>query len=175
VKQLALFVAVAVLAHVATVALLPTVINGVVVHRLAQRSGGYNRAVAWPRATADARLIVRPSPDMLYTSCAFDVSEHPLRITAPIQDSYVSISGFAANTDNFFALNDSKVAPGPDGRRQFDVVLAKPGASDLPAGARVITAPSDRGLILFRSLIPRDADLPRLQKEFQSQQRCEPL
>lgn len=173
-KKLALFLAIAALANLATVAALPRLINGVIVHRLVERSGGYNRAVAWPRADATSRTIVRPSPDMLYTSCAFDVSEHPLRVTAPVQDSYVSISGFASNTDNFFAMNDGQIEPGPGGAKQLDVIVARGGATGLPAGVRVVTAPSDTGLILFRSLITRDADLPKL-KEFQAQQRCEPL
>jgi uncharacterized membrane protein len=174
VRKLVAFIVIAALANVATVAALPWLINAFVVHRLVERSGGYNRAIAWPRADAGARTIVRPSPDLLYTSCAFDVSEQPLRITAPVPDSYVSISGFAANTDNFFALNDADVPAGAEGRRQLDVILARPGATNLPAGARVVTAPTDKGLILFRSLITRDADLPRLQ-ELQAQQRCEPL
>lgn len=173
-RKLLAFLAIAASANVATVAALPWLINAVVVHRLAEMSGGYNRAVAWPRADASTRTIVRPSPDLLYTSCAFDVSGRPLRITAPAQDSYVSVSGFAANTDNFFALNDADLAPGADGRKRFDLVLARPGATGLPEGARVVTAPSGRGLILFRSLVTREAELPRLAG-FQAQQRCEPL
>lgn len=174
-RKLLVFAAIAVLANVATVAALPWLINAVVVHRLVERSGGYNVAVAWPRADAGARTIVRPSPDLLYTSCAFDVSARPLRITAPVPESYMSISGFAANTDNFFALNDADVAPGPDGRKRFDVVLARAGATGLPDGVRVVTAPTDRGLILFRSLITREADLARLQRDFQERQECRPL
>lgn len=173
-RKLAAFLVVAALTNLATVAALPWLINAVVVHRLVEQSGGYNVAVAWPRADASARTIVRPSPDLLYTSCAFDVTERPLRITAPVPDSYVSISGFAANTDNFFALNDADVAPGLDGRRQLDVVLARAGATGMPADVHVITAPTTRGLILFRSLITRDADLPALQ-ELQARQLCRPL
>ena len=174
VRKLLAFLAIAAATNVATVAALPWLINAVVVHRLVERSGGYNVAVAWPRADAAARTIVRPSPDLLYTSCAFDVSARPLRITAPVPDGYLSISGFAANTDNFFALNDADVAPAPGGRRQLEVVLARAGTGGLPHGVRVIAPPSDRGLILFRTLITRDADLPRLL-ELQAQQRCEPL
>ena len=173
-KKLLAFVAIAALTNLATVAALPWLINAVVVHRLVEKSGGYNRAVAWPRADASARTIVRPSPDLLYTSCAFDVAERPLRITAPVADGYVSISGFAANTDNFFALNDGDVAADPDGRRHLDVIVARAGATGLPAGVPVVTAPSARGLILFRALIASDAELAGLL-QLQAQQRCEPL
>ena len=171
-RKLALFLAIAAAANLATVAALPRLINAVVLHRMAQLAGGPNRAMPAPRADASARAVVRPSPDLLYTVCVFDVSERPLRITAPVQDSYVSVSGFAADTDNFFAINDAALEPGPDGVKRFDLVVAKAGATGLPAGARVITAPSDRGLILFRTLITRDADLPRLQRDFQARQEC---
>lgn len=173
-KRLVLFVVLAALANIATVAALPWLINAYAMHQMAALAGGYNRALPAPRPDARSRTIVRLSPDLLYTSCVFDISEHPLRITAPVPDSYVSISGFAANTDNFFALNDREVQVGVDGKKRLDVVLTRGEAANLPAGARVITAPSDKGVILFRTLITRDADLPRL-REFQLQQRCDPL
>jgi uncharacterized membrane protein len=170
----AVFVAVAALSHVALVAALPTLINAWAMHKLAGLAGGVNRALAAPRPDADSRTIVRLSPDLLYTMCVFDISERPLRITAPVPDSYVSISGFAANTDNFFAVNDASVQPGPDGRKVFDVVLARSEAVAAPPGARVIVAPSDKGVILFRSLITSDAALPGL-RDFQARQDCRPL
>lgn len=173
-KKLVAFLAIAAAANFATVAALPWLINAVVMHRLVEASGGYNRAIAWARADATTRTIVRPSPDLLYTSCAFDVSQRPLRVTAPVAGGYVSVSGFAANTDNFFALNDGDVAPGADGLKRLDLIVARPGATGLPAGVPVVTAPSTRGLILFRALIASDAELPSLVR-LQAGQRCEPL
>ena len=184
-RKLALFIVIAAVTNVAIVAALPQLINRYVTHRIVARAleqnpnatvrerGGYNVALPAPRADAAARWVVRPSPDMLYTVCVFDISERPLRITAPVQDSYVSVAGFAADTNNFFAINDSQLPAGPDGSKHFDVVLAKAAAPDLPA-APLIIPPSTRGLILFRSLIPSDADLQRL-RQFQSEQRCDPL
>jgi uncharacterized membrane protein len=175
VRAAVLFAGVAVLANVATVAALPWLINAYVMHKLAALAGGANRALHAPRADASARTVVRPSPDLLYTACVFDVSEQPLRITAPVPDSYASVAGFAADTSNFFAVNDAALAPDAGGRKRFDVIVARAGATGLPPGARVVTAPSERGLILFRTLIADDADLPRLQREFQARQECRPL
>ena len=174
-KMVVLFVVLTALSNLGTVAALPWIVNAVVMHKIAALAGGYNRALPAPRADASARTVVRPSPDLLYTACVFDVSERPLHITAPVQDSYVSIAGFAADTSNFFAINDAAVQPGPDGRKSFDVVLTKRDALNIPAGVRIITAPSDKGLILFRSLITNEVDLPRLQKNFQEKQLCTPL
>ncbi len=181
-----------------TVLLLPTAINRLVMHRIAARGlegaaepddrpaarirkaeilarRGINVALPAPRADASARTVVRPSPDLLYTACVFDLSKGPLHITAPVQASYMSVSGFAADTSNFFALNDAAMAADSQGQKRLDVVLTRDAGTSIPAGARRILAPSDRGLILFRSLIPEDAALPQLQAEFQTQQRCDPL
>lgn len=173
--KLALFLALALAANLATVAALPRLINAYVMYRIEQLAGGANRALPAPRADASARTVVRPSPDLLYTACVFDLADGPLRITAPVQDRYVSVSGFAADTSNFFAINDGDIEPDAAGRKRFDIVVARAGATGLPAGARVVTAPSERGLILFRSLITRDADVPALQRDFQARQECRSL
>lgn len=171
----ALFLAVAALSNVATVAAFPWLVNAYVMHRIADHAGGVNRPLVAPRADATARTVVRPSPDLLYTACVFDVTERPLRITAPVQDSYVSVSMFAADTSNFFTINDVAIVANGQGRKQFDLVLARDPAQAIPDGARLVVAPSGRGLILFRSLIPDEAALERLVREFQSRQDCAPL
>jgi uncharacterized membrane protein len=173
VKNLLLFLAIAAAANLGTVLVLPWLVNAWVMHKIAAK-GGENVALPAPRADASARTVVRPSPDMLYTACVFDISQRPLHIRAPVQDSYVSVAAFAADTSNFFAVNDSALAPGPDGKKHFDLVIARDVSATVPAGARLILAPSDRGLILFRSLIPHEADLPHLL-EVQSRQECRSL
>ncbi len=194
---LLLFVLLIPVFNLLTVVALPTVLNHLVVQRIAARGlegasepdprpaaqtrkaevierRGINVALPAPRADASARTVVRPSPDLLYTACVFDLSAGPLRITAPVQTSYVSISGFGDNTDNFFALNDHSVVVSSDGQKRFDIVLTRDANVSVPPGARAIVAPSTRGLILFRSLITDEAALPSLQNEFQLQQRCDP-
>ncbi|HUR40530.1 MAG TPA: DUF1254 domain-containing protein [Verrucomicrobiae bacterium] len=173
-RGIAAFLAIAILANLATVAALPRLINAYAMHKIASAAGGTNRALASPRPDASARTIVRLSPDLLYTACVFDVSVQPLRITAPLPGSYASISGFAANTDNFFAVNDASVVAGPDGEKRLDVVLARSADVEAPVDSRLVVAPSARGVILFRLLITRDEDLPRL-REYQALQRCEPF
>ena len=184
-RKVLLFIALAATTNVVTVALLPQLINRVVMHKIVKQAlghspraevierGGYNVALPAPRATAEARTIVRPSPDMLYTACVFDISGRPLHVTAPVQDSYVSVSGFDAKTNNFFSVNDSAVVPGADGLKRFDLVIARTEIT-VPPGAKLIVAPTDRGLILFRSLVTREEKLPALL-QFQKQQDCRPL
>src|SRR5262245_52948717 len=62
------------------------------------------------RPTAASRLVVRPSPDILYASCPFDLSSGPLRVTASVpHTTYCSVSAFDAATNNFFVRNDREV------------------------------------------------------------------
>lgn len=170
-RKLAAFLLTALLANLAVVAALPWLINAYVLHRVGQLAEGPNRAFHAPRPDATARGVVRPSPDLLYTACVYDLAAGPVRLSSPMPESYASISGFAADTTNFFALNDGDVAG--SGARQLEVYLAAAGATGVPAGARVVQPPSRRGLVLFRTLIPKDSDLARL-RELQSRQRCEP-
>lgn len=158
------------LVHVATVRLLPRVVMGIATAGMA-RVAGFNTAVYPPRADAASRSIVRPSPDLLYAGCAFDVREHPLHIRAEVpRDTYWSLSMFAANTDNFFVVNDRQATLGV-----VDVVLARPGSEvKLPAGALLVEAPSWRGIVLTRTLVASEQRLGEIE---QARRRfsCEPL
>jgi uncharacterized membrane protein len=162
--------AAAALVHVATIHLVPIVLMRVAMSRMAAEAG-VNRAGFAPRADEESRAVVRPSPDLLYSSCVFDVSEAPLRVRAEIPaGTYWSISFFAANTDNFFKLNDREMPGG-----SVELVLARRGQRfELPPGARRIEAASDRGIVLTRTLVDdesRLAELDRARRSF----TCEPM
>ena len=108
-----------------------------------------NRVFHVPKVTAGKLRIVRPSPDLLYSLAVFDLEGGPLRITAPVPGSYVSLSIYASNTDNFYATNDRSLS-GPE----FDVVLIGPQdpEPDLE-GATVVRAPGETGVIVLRYFI----------------------
>ncbi|MFM7141423.1 MAG: DUF1254 domain-containing protein, partial [Alphaproteobacteria bacterium] len=44
---------------------------------------GWNVALAAPPTTSDSRTIVRPSPDLLYVACVYDLSKGPVLVRAP--------------------------------------------------------------------------------------------
>ena len=117
-----------------------------------------------PRIAAGMTTVVRPSPDLLYSVCRYDVSEAPLRITAEVPHTYWSLSCFASNTDNFFVINDRQVTSNP-----VEMVLVGPGRSYRePANTRVVVAPTARGVVLIRMLITDEAkinDLIRIQRQ----------
>lgn len=103
------------------------------------------------RATEASRAIVKPSPDLLYSTCTFDVSRRPLKIiTGAPADTYWSVALYADNTDNFFVLNDTKAQGQP-----ATIILLGPGQSAPidTAGTITVNSPTTRGLVLFRTLV----------------------
>ncbi|MCU0670784.1 MAG: DUF1254 domain-containing protein [Myxococcota bacterium] len=158
--------------HLAVVWSVPRVIMAEAMRRMIE-AGGVNAAHFPPRVDATSRAIVRPSPDLLYASCAFDLGDGPVRLTADVPDAgYWSLSLFAANTDNFFVVDDRDA--GGDGAR-VDLVLVKAGAqANAPPGARVVEAPTTRGIVLTRTLIDGEERVPFLDAARRTF-RCAPL
>ena len=86
-RWIILTLALAVVFHLLTVTLFPRVIMAVAIRRILNRSGSeINTLIHSPRVTVDSRQVVKPSPDLLYSICVYDVSEKPLRITATVPD-----------------------------------------------------------------------------------------
>lgn len=147
----------AALVHVAAIAALPYAIMSRVLAGLAAQAGE-NVFVHPPLATAESRAVVRPSPDLAYSSAVFDVSERPLRVEVPLTAPYTSLSGFATNTDNFFSLNDLTA-----GAETIDVVLVGPSSERGGLeGLRVVESPSDRGVLLVRRVVPSAEAFPAI-------------
>jgi uncharacterized membrane protein len=129
--------------HIGVVLAIPEVI-GLYLRSLAER----NTIVHAPRPSADYNPVRRSGPDIVYSACPFDLSEGPLHVTAPVSDSYMSVSCFARNTDNFYVKNDRQV----DGA--FDFVLVGPGMAE-PAveTAELVRSPTATGGIIFRYFV----------------------
>ncbi len=127
---------------------------------------GANGMVAGKRPDENARSIVMPSPDLLYAACVYDLYKGPLRLSAPVPDTYWSLSLFASNTDNYFVVNNRKV------KDRIEVVLT--GLTDnitLPDGAIQARSPSHHGIALFRFLVRNNADDESV-RAFQTKAEC---
>ena len=75
------------------------------------------------RPDENSRGVVRPSPDLLYSACPFDLSKGPLKITAHVPHStYWSVSGFDAATNNFFVRDDQQIAGD-----SIEIIALRPG------------------------------------------------
>ena len=155
-------VVIAVLAHMASMHFAPRFIMHIAMHRM----GAVNAIHHQPRTTAASQLVVRPSPDLLYSVCPFDLKDGPLLVTAAVpQGTYWSVSVFDADTNNIFALNDRQakasfvtllvVAPeaGQKGTRWKGLVIGPTFAAK---------SPTNRGLVLFRTLISSEKDFAKI-------------
>lgn len=153
---LALLLAVGV--HVASLWAYPRVVMRAVLRELAPL-GVAVQAVFPPPTDHTQRRIVMPSPDLLYALCAYDLSTGPLTVSADLRlPGYWSIALYADNTDNFHVVTDRQADGGPVRMR-----VVAPGAPvpQAEGAARVISAPSARGLLLMRVL--DDGRLPMAQ------------
>ncbi|CAN5798883.1 hypothetical protein BH11PSE6_BH11PSE6_27650 [soil metagenome] len=124
------------------------------------KAGGENRFSHAPLATAASRAIVRPSPDLAYSSCPFDLSKGPLLIDAvPVVAPYWSLSVFDTHTD--FAL----VRNGATAKyRPFRVAIVAAGQT-APAGYEAVNVDGTRGIALVRILVDDRARFAAIDKE----------
>jgi uncharacterized membrane protein len=145
-----------VLVHIAAVWAVPRVIMQILMHGpIAQSMSMQNQAAFPPPVTAQSRTVVMPSPDLLYSVCVFDVTAGPVRITAqPNLKSYWSIALYAANSDNFFVINDQK-----SGDKPVDIWLVSPSGS--PAEVRPIPDRCAGGGCTLQDRLPAHAGLDR--------------
>jgi uncharacterized membrane protein len=151
--------------HVAAVWAVPRVITRIALDRMTVAASGANVFLHAPRATAEVRTIVRPSPDLTYSVCVADVGEGPVKVSAPVSEPYTSVSVFAANSDNLFALNDRET-----GGKPIELTIAGP---DQPVadGGTVVRLPSERAIVLVRRVIRNEAHYGELQA-IRQQARC---
>jgi uncharacterized membrane protein len=133
---------------------------------------GVNTITHTDRATAASRAIVKPSPDLLYSHCVYDLSRQPLKITtAAPTDTYWSVALYASNTDNFYVLNDTEAKGLP-----ATIILVGQGQTvpAQPEGTIIVAAPTPKGVVLFRTLINNDAREPELDR-MRRAATCDPL
>jgi len=143
----------AVLAHLLAVWAAPRVIMQVLMHGpAAQKMNMHNQASFPDPVSAKSRTVVMPSPDMLYSVCAYDLRQGPVRVSAaPELPNYWSVALYAANSDNFFVRNDRQAQGRP-----VNLWLVAPGGDPQqkppPPGAEVVVSPSSTGFLLMRVL-----------------------
>jgi uncharacterized membrane protein len=150
-------IVVALVVHLASVWVLPRAIMHVALSRMKTVNMIHHQS----RVTAQSRGVVRPSPDLLYSVCPFDLHAGALEVKAPVPpDTYWSASAFDANTNNFFAINDRTI-----GGQPLELIILPPGDKNEPthiAGQLVIHAPTMHGLVLFRTLINTEKNFAKI-------------
>jgi len=164
-RYFVLFVVAAGLGFVVVIWQLPSFIMGKLIDRV--EASSQNGRLAPPLPDDKARSIVLPSPDLAYVLCTYDLAKGSLAVTFnPPSLPYWSVAAYADNTDNFAVINDRNSGE----MRQMILVAPDKPMPLAPPDIRVVQAPSTRGLILFRGLMPnRD---PALQQQVQQSVSC---
>jgi uncharacterized membrane protein len=130
----------------AAIAYIPYGLMNVAMDRLGQ--GGVNHMSHGNLATPARQPVVRPSPDLAYSSCPYDLAAGPLAIdVTPVPGRYSSLSVFDAATDVIFVRNDVEA-----GSKPFRIILARDGQA-VPAGTEIVRTNHDRGIALIRLLL----------------------
>ena len=111
---------------------------------------GYNQLVVNQVPDETFRTVVRPSPDLLYASCIYNLQDGPLVIEAPIPVRYWSMQFYQMNTDNYAGITNQR-----DERHRAGSVVKVTliGADDSPDDytGEVIQSPTQRGMVLLRA------------------------
>lgn len=136
----------------AVIAWIPYGLMNVAMDRLGR--GGINTMSYGNLATPERQPVVRPSPDLAYSSCPYDLSKGPVAIdVAPVPGRYSSLSVFDAATDVIFVRNDVEA-----GGKPYRIIVARPGQT-VPAGGEVVRTNHDRGIALIRLLLKEPTEI----------------
>jgi len=151
----------------AAVLYIPYGLMNVAMDRLGQ--GGVNRMSYGNLASPQRQPVVRPSPDLAYSSCPYDLSAGPVAIeVTPVAGRYSSLSIFDAATDVIFVRNDVEA-----GSKPYRIVVARDGQA-VPAGAEVVRTTHDRGIALIRLLLKDPSEIGGLDAA-RRQSSCAPV
>lgn len=146
-------------AHQATLMATPYVLMNAAMKKIgnADGNGRANVFAFGPMATAERQPIVRPSPDLAYASCVFDLTDGPVLVdVSPIPDHYWSVSIFDARTDVAAVRSDRDTGGNP-----ARLALLKTGQK-APAGYEPVNLKHDRGIALIRILLTSPDEFPAI-------------
>ncbi len=138
---------IAVAVHVGTVLAIPRLVMARVMQVVTTHSA-MNAPYHAPPVSAAARTIPLPSPDLLYSICALDVTAGPVAVSVTPGPDYLSLAIFDANTDNVFVTNNQASATRP-----IHLLIAGLGMPAAPAaGDTLVRLRTTSGLLLLRGL-----------------------
>ena len=150
--------------HGVTLALTPRVIKDRAVAAIAERGMPLHNFVLSQRITPTTQTVMRPSPDLAYSICRYDLARAPggVRVEAAGWRGLSSVPVFDASTANIAAV--------PVGPRGASLTLVREGW----AGSIRVVPPTGRGLILVRRLAPSQAESDAV-RALSAGDRCDAL
>ena len=127
----------------------PTVIMETL-YRKAGAVNGFNQLVLSPIPDETSRGVVRPSPDLFYAICVYNLEDGPLTVEAPVPKRYWSMQFYQMNTDNFAGITNQRDEQSRVGSTVRVTLIS---ADDNPADyeGELIQSPTERGVMLLRA------------------------
>jgi uncharacterized membrane protein len=162
--------------HLSTVLMLPRTATQDAFARL-EPVAPVNKVVPMPAPTPDGSALPFMDPAFAVAVCRYDLSNAPLKLTAPVSQAYTSVSFYTRNGVAYYAINDRAA-----GRRviELDLMTAEqhnqmPEEEDVTAADRLIVdSPTVTGLIVLRALAPEPGSMPAVVATLAGSQ-CRPM
>jgi uncharacterized membrane protein len=122
-----------------------------------------NTVAAVPQPSPQNEAMPFMDPAFATAVCRYDISERPLKLTAPVIAAYTSVSFYTRRGVAYYAINDRAA-----GRRVIELDLMTsaqraqlPEDEEVTAADRLIVeSPTATGLILLRTLAPEPGLMP---------------
>jgi uncharacterized membrane protein len=151
--------------HLATILALPRTASQDAYARL-EPIAPVNTMTPIPRPTAAKALLPYMDPAFAVAVCRYDLSNGPMRLSAPVSQAYTSVTFYTRRGVAYYGINDRAA-----GRRTIELFLmtvpqheAMPEEADVTAADRlIIESPGTTGLIVLRALSPEPGLMPMAQ------------
>jgi uncharacterized membrane protein len=144
-----------------------------VIDRTGRNGERENTLVHGRPVTPESRNVVRPSPDLVYSICVYDLDGGPVDIEMTRFDAYHSLSLYDARTNNYFTLNDTQY----DGDAKAVRIAARAGdgrsGGGDASGRETVVSPTRQGVALIRRLAAPELLLERAL-EIRQRDSCRP-
>lgn len=160
--------------HLATVLVLPRTATQDAYARIATFSP-VNAFVEIPAPSAKSGTLPFMDPAFASAVCRYDLSEGPLKFSAPVSPAYTSVSFYTRNGIAYYAINDRAA-----GRRVIELdLMTTAQRAELPedeevtaADRLIVESPTATGLIVLRTFAPEPGLMP-LAKVTLNAAKCE--
>jgi uncharacterized membrane protein len=125
-----------------------------------------NKIALLPMPSPEAAPVPFMDPAFASAVCRYDLAGGPLKLQAPISQSYTSVSFYSRQGVAYYAINDRAA-----GRRTIELELMTPQQraqvpddEEVTAADRlIVVSPSATGLIVLRALAPEPGQMPRMR------------
>jgi len=160
--------------HLVAVLILPRTATQDAYSRLAPITP-VNAVAPVPQPSPQSEVMPFMDPAFAAAVCRYDISDGPLKLTAPVSAAYTSVSFYTRQGIAYYAINDRSA-----GRRMIELDLMTgaqraqlPEDEEVTAADRLIVeSPTPTGLILLRALAPEPGLMP-LAREALAKASCQ--